>query len=121
MFTVLATDLLEPKEAALLAQNLALVPTNLLEESVEAAFSRAGLVVVHKDAIGTEWREHAEERTQPVSRDLLRLARLRRRRDHVVRGAGAQIYGHVESNLHWLVFQFLGKLLPTVYVLRAKA
>ncbi len=119
VYTVFATDRLEPKEAAsLFGQSLALVPANLVEENVEAAFSRAGLAIDLKDVIGTEWREHAEERTQPVSRDLLRLARLRRRRDAIVEQAGEDIYAHVESNLHWLVYVLLGKLLPTVYVLR---
>ncbi len=70
------------------------------------------------DVVGTEWREHLEERTQPVSRDLLRLARLRRDRQRIVEAAGEEIYRHIESNLHWGVFQFLGTLLPTVYVLR---
>jgi SAM-dependent methyltransferase len=121
VFTVFATDRLEPKEAALLAQSLAAVPANLVEEKVEAAFSRAGLEVAVKDTIGTEWREYAEERTQPVSRDLLRLARLRRQRDRVIQDAGPEIYGHIESNLHWLVYQYLGKLLPTIYVLRKAA
>jgi len=119
VFTVFATERLEPKEAALLlGQSLSLVPANLVEANVEAVFTRAGLTVVLEDAIGTEWREHGEERTQPVSRDLLRLARLRRQRDRIVEDAGEEIYGHVESNLHWLVYQFLGKLLPTIYVLR---
>jgi ubiquinone/menaquinone biosynthesis C-methylase UbiE len=119
VFTVFATDLLEPQEAAmLLGQNLALVPENLVKANVEAAFSGAGLVVVVEDEIGTDWREYAEERTQPVSRDLLRLARLRRQRDRIVEEAGEAIYGHIESNLHWGVYQFLGKLLPTLYVLR---
>jgi SAM-dependent methyltransferase len=118
LFTVFATERLEPKEAALLlGQSLSLAPASLVEENVEAAFSRAGLAVAHKEAIGTEWREHAEERTQPVSRDLLRLARLRRQRDRIVRDAGEDIYGHIESNLHWGVYQLLGKLAPTVYVL----
>lgn len=117
VFTVFATDRLEPKEAALLAQSLAVVPTNLVEAKVEAAFSRAGLDVARKDVIGTEWREYAEERTRPVSRDLLRLARLRRQRDRIVEDAGEEIYGHIESSLHWGVYQFLGKLLPTIYVL----
>ena len=53
-----------------------------------------------------------------IARDLLRLARLRRQRDAIVEQAGEEIYGHIESNLHWLVYQFLGKLLPTIYVLR---
>jgi ubiquinone/menaquinone biosynthesis C-methylase UbiE len=117
-YTVLAGDRLEPADAALLAQNLTLVAASMDEQNVEAAFARAGLTVERKDAIGTEWREHLEERTQPVSRDLLRLARLRRERDRIVETAGEEIYGHIESNLHWGVYQLLGKLLPTVYVLR---
>jgi SAM-dependent methyltransferase len=122
VFTVFATDRLEPNEAALLlGQNLALVPANLVKEKVEGAFSRAGLEIVLEDEIGTEWREYAEERTQPVSRELLRLARLRRQRDRIVEDAGEDIYAHIESNLHWLVYQFLGKLLPTIYVLRKSA
>jgi Methylase involved in ubiquinone/menaquinone biosynthesis len=118
VFTVFATDRLEPKEAALLAQSLAVVPANLVEEQVEEAFRRAGLAVARKEVIGTEWREYAEERTRPTSRDLLRLARLRRERDRIIQDAGEEIYGHIESNLHWLVYQFLGKLQPTIYVLR---
>jgi len=119
VYTVFATDRLEPKEADLLfGQSLAIVPANLVEENVEAAFRRARLGVVVKDVVGTEWREYAEERTRPVSRDVLRLARLRRQRHRIVEHAGEEIYGHIESNLHWLVYQFLGKLLPTIYVLR---
>jgi SAM-dependent methyltransferase len=118
VFTVFATDRLEPGEAALLAQNLAVVPANLDEDMVEGAFGRAGLAVALKEAIGTEWREYAEERTRPASQDLLRLARLRRRHDRIVQDSGEEIYRHIESNLHWLVYQFLGKLLPTIYVLR---
>lgn len=119
VYTVFVTDRLEPKEASLLlGQNLALVPANLVEENVEAAFDQAGLTVALKDVVATEWREYAEERTQPVSRDLLRLARLRRQREAIVEQAGEEIYGHIESNLHWLVYVFLGKLLPTIYVLR---
>jgi ubiquinone/menaquinone biosynthesis C-methylase UbiE len=119
VFTVLATDRLEPKEAQLLlGQNLAIVAENMAEERVEGAFRRAGLEIIVKDEIGTEWREHAEERSQPASRALLRLARLRRQRAGIIEQAGADIYAHVESNLHWLVYQLLGKLLPVIYVVR---
>lgn len=118
VFTVFATERLEPLEAAmLLEQNLAVVPANLNEEKVEAALIRAGLSVSIKDVVGTEWREFGEERTQPASRDLVRLARLRRQRDEIVEQAGEDIYGHVESNLHWSAYQLLGKLQPTIYVL----
>jgi ubiquinone/menaquinone biosynthesis C-methylase UbiE len=118
VFTVFATDRLEPKEAAMLGQSLAVVPANLNEQAVKAAFSRAGFAVAVEDVIGAEWREYAEERTQRVSRDLLRLARLRRQRERIVTAAGEDIYGHIESTLHWLVYQFLGKLVPTIFVLR---
>jgi SAM-dependent methyltransferase len=67
-YTVLAGDRLEPGDAALLAQNLTLVAASMDEENVEGAFARAGLTIERKDSIGTEWREHLEERTQPVSR-----------------------------------------------------
>jgi hypothetical protein len=68
--------------------------------------------------VATEWREYAEERMRPASRALLQLARLRRQRDAIVADHGEDIYRHVEANLHWEVFQFLGKLLPVVFVLR---
>lgn len=53
-----------------------------------------------------------------MSRALLRLSRLRRQRDALVERFGQDIYDHVEANLHWEAFQFLGKLLPTVYILK---
>lgn len=119
VFTVFATDLLEPQERQLVVgQNLTLVEANLDAAKVENAFARAGLVVELKEVIGTEWREHAEERTPVTSRDLLRLARLRRLRAEIVAAVGEELYGHLESNLHWSAYQFLGKLAPTIYVLR---
>lgn len=119
VFTVFATDLLEPHERRLVVgQNLTLVEANLDPEHVEAAFGKAGLHIELKDDIGTEWREHIEERTQVTSRDLLRLARLRRQRDEIIAVVGEELYGHLESNLHWSTYQFLGKLAPTVYLLR---
>jgi SAM-dependent methyltransferase len=118
VFTVFATDRLEPKEASLIAQNLTLVPENLDQKNVENSFRQAGLAIELTDVLGTEWREYSEERTKPVSRDLLRLARLRRQRDQIVEQAGEEIYRHIESTCSWGVYQFLGKLVPTIYVLR---
>jgi SAM-dependent methyltransferase len=118
VYTTVATDLLEPGEAAMLEHHLGNVEANLVESNIEAAFGAAGLRIEDKDVIGTEWREHAEERTQPVSKALLRLARLRRQRESVVASHGEDIYHHVEANLHWEVFQLLGKLRSIVYVLK---
>lgn len=120
VFTTTATELLEPSEWAVLNGHLGNVASNLVESTVEGAFAAAGLVIEDKDVIGTEWREYAEERTHPASTALLRLARLRRTRDSVVAAHGSDVYRHVEANLHWELFQFLGKLQPTVYVLRRR-
>lgn len=117
VYTVFATDLLEPKEHAMLNRLLGNVADNLVEGNVEAAFETAGLAVERKNVIGTEWREHAEERTHPASRALLRLSRLRRQREAVIGTHGQDIYDHVQANLHWETYILLGKLRPTLYVL----
>jgi 2-polyprenyl-6-hydroxyphenyl methylase/3-demethylubiquinone-9 3-methyltransferase len=118
VYTTFTTELLFPQEAELLNRHLGNVPANLVERNVEEAFARAGLAIEHKDVIGTEWREYAEERgTGPTSRALLRLSRLRRRQEALLEELGRDLYEHVEANLHWEVLQFLGKLVPTVYIL----
>jgi len=52
-----------------------------------------------------------------VSKALLQLSRLRRLRDEIVSAHGQDVYDHIEANLHWEVFIFLGKLEPVIYVL----
>lgn len=121
VYTTFVTDRLTAPEAEMMNRHLGNIPGNLVEANVEQGFARAGLAIEQKNVIGTEWREHVEERTGTVSRALLRLSRLRRRRDVLVRRFGEDIYDHVEASLHWEMFQFLGKLLPTVYVLRRES
>ncbi|HMJ77707.1 MAG TPA: class I SAM-dependent methyltransferase [Iamia sp.] len=117
VYATFATDLLDGRDAEMLHRHLGNVPENLDRRVVEAASARAGLPIERTVEIGTEWREHAEEQTQPVSRALLRLARLRRQRDAVIADHGRDVYDHVEANLHWEAFQLLGKLEPVVFVL----
>ena len=78
------------------------------------------MAIERKDVVGTEYKEYAEERTQPASRTLVadrapastpKVGRREPRRGHLQ---------HVEANLHWEVVQFLGKLQPTVYVLKQR-
>jgi SAM-dependent methyltransferase len=120
VYTVFVTDLLAPQEFELLERHMGTVSSNLDERHVEEAFDSAGLAIERKEAIGTEYKEYTEERTQPASRTLLRIARLRRLRTSLIESHGEDIYNHVEANLHWELFQFLGKLQPTVYVLRRR-
>lgn len=120
VFTTVATARLTAEDAVLLGHHLGNVPENLSRDAVEAAFPAAGLQLAATYEIGTEWREWEEERSQPVSIALLRLARLRRDHARFVAAHGEEIVAHVEANLHWEAYQFLGKLLPIVYVLRPK-
>lgn len=120
IFTIVTTDRLEPREAAMLNRHLGNIAENLSRPRLTTCFANAGLAIEDVHEIGTEWREYAEERTQPASQALLRLARLRRQQDSVVARHGQDIYDHVQANLHWEVYQFLGKLLPTVFVLRRR-
>lgn len=119
VYTTVATELLSVEDAAMMRRHLGNVDGNLDRSAIELAFSRSGLAIERLHVIGAEWREFAEERTQPASRALLRLSRLRRQRDEITAAHGRDIYEHIEANLHWDVFQFLGKLEPLVYVLRA--
>jgi SAM-dependent methyltransferase len=120
IYTVFATDLLEPNEAAILNRSLGNVAANLDVAYMERSFAEADLAIERKEVIGTEWREYQEERTQPASRALLRLARLRRQRDTIVAAHGQEIYDHVQATQHWEPLQLLGKLEPVVYVLRRR-
>jgi ubiquinone/menaquinone biosynthesis C-methylase UbiE len=120
VYTTVATELLEGRDAEMMRRHLGNVEGNLDAGNLEEAFRRAGLVIERKVAIGTEWREYVEERTKISSRKLLQLARLRRQREEIIEVHGQDIYEHVEANLHWELFQFLGKLMPRVYVLVRK-
>jgi cyclopropane fatty-acyl-phospholipid synthase-like methyltransferase len=117
-FTTVSTDRLTSDDRELLGQHLGNVSVNLDRFALERAFEQSGLVTEAVHVIGTEWIEYAEERTRPASRALLRLARLRRQRAGIIASHGEDIHDHVEANLHWEIFQFLGKLEPRIYVLR---
>jgi ubiquinone/menaquinone biosynthesis C-methylase UbiE len=118
IYTVFATPRLEPREAEAINQPLGNVLRNLDRATVEAAFRQAGFSIESADEIGTEFREYEEERSQPVSDSLLRIARLRRRSAEVVDRFGSDKYHLWEASLQWLAYLLLGKLEPVAYVLR---
>jgi SAM-dependent methyltransferase len=117
VYTNFATELLEPEEARRLNAPLGNVAENFDEAVVDAAFAKAGLQIVTKDVIATEWREYEEERDRPVSQDLLYLARLRRMRTEFVAQHGLDRFELTEASLQWRPYQLLGKLKPVLYVL----
>ena len=116
-YATLATDLLEPREAAELADALAL--TTIDGDRIEAAAAAAGLELVRKDELGGEWRERMiEDGDWDAGDTLLRLSRLGRRRDGLVAEFGAAAVDAYVGGHLWGVYQLLGKLCPTVYVWR---
>ncbi|WP_176522763.1 class I SAM-dependent methyltransferase [Blastococcus aggregatus] len=117
VFTVLDNGL-TTSDRELLAHHRGVVPANMDSARLMAIYAESGLLLEQTIEIGTRWREHAEERTQPVSRKLLQLARLRRQRDELTTTYGPDDVAHVEANLHWELWQFLGLTLPSVHVLR---
>lgn len=105
-------------ETTLIHEPLGNVVGNLVEANLNRAFADHGLVVAQKRTIGTEWREFMEEEHAIVSRDLQRLARLRRQQDRIVENYGDQAYRTAQASLQWAVHQFLGRFVPVIYVLK---
>ncbi len=116
-YVTLATDRLEPREAAELAGAMALAPGSTTPEAIEAAAADAGLAVRSVERLGSEWRERMiEDGAWDPAQDLLRLARLRRRERELVDAHGAATVAAETGGRLWGIYQLLGKLCPTVYV-----
>ena len=116
-YVTLPTERLEPREAAALADALVLTRDGWDARRLEAAAQEAGFVTREVHRIGSEWRERRiEDGDWNPAEDLLRTARLNRRRQELVAGYGSAAVDAAEANLVWGMYQLLGKLCPTVYV-----
>jgi hypothetical protein len=116
-YVTLATDRLEPREAAEIAELAAIAPESFTVARIEAAAAEAGLVTRRVERIGSEWRERMiEEGDVDTATGLLSIARLDRRRPELVDRYGAQAVDVARNGFVWGVYQMLGKLEPTVYV-----
>jgi len=118
IYAMFATDLLTEEEAAALWPPLATVPENMDRAFFERALESAGLSVMEADVLGSEWREHGEETDSRItSKQLLRIARIRRNRERLAGKYGEKSVASELANCHWGVYQVLGKLSATVYTL----
>lgn len=120
-YTNILNGPIDSVETLTIHEPLGNVVTNLVEPDLETAFDAAGFAIRAKHLIGTEWREYLEEHDQVVSRELLRLARLRRDQDRIVERYGRDAYRTAEASLQWGVHQFLGRFIPVIYVLGPKS
>lgn len=116
-YVTVATPRLEPLEADELTRAVALVSDSFRPQALEQSARAAGLRLVSVDRVGSEWRERMlEDGSWDVARDLLELARLRRR-EHELKGVhGETAVGAAAGDRLWGVYQLLGKLCPTIYV-----
>jgi ubiquinone/menaquinone biosynthesis C-methylase UbiE len=121
LYQTFATGLLEPKEAARLFQALAIVHDNMACDYFDQAARRAGFETIQKDKIDSEWRENGlENGWGSLDEALLRLARMRRLEDDLVRDYGRGFYEAAYADSLWNVYQVLGKLCSIVHVLKRR-
>lgn len=120
VYQTFATRLLEPAEARRIFDAFAIVAENMRPAYFERCVADAGFTIVERDAVGGEWRERWEaDGTRKTSEGLMRASRLIRGRDAIVERFGQQAYDFAVADQLWGVYQMIGKLCPTIYVLRA--
>lgn len=121
VYSTVATARLAAEEAAELYPHHGIVEANMDQARVEGWFAAAGFGIARRDVIGSEWREWGEEHGNPefpVAADMLRIARLLRDRDAFVERFGAANTDVALAASLWGPYQLLGKLQPTLWVLR---
>ena len=114
---VFATDLLEPKEATVVAANTATVPESLDAARFEEEVAGARFTIESLDLIGSEWYEASQE-SGDAANYLLQISRLRRAEDELVQELGETAYRTMYGNALWGVYLLIGKLETRLYVLR---
>ncbi len=118
VYQTFATAELAPNEATRLFQSMAIVPSNMAPAFFEATAQQAGFVISTHDVVDSEWRENwAESGYRDPGKDLLAIARLRRREADLVARFGRAQYEASYGGTLWGVYQFLGKLRPQIYLL----
>lgn len=119
-FTTFGTALLEPGDRARLCLPLAAVEQNLSVETIEAAATQAGLQIVEREWLGSEWREWREESgDHRTSQQLLQCAHMLRDRERLIGEIGRVRYEMELANALWGIYTMIGKLSPAVHVFRA--
>jgi ubiquinone/menaquinone biosynthesis C-methylase UbiE len=121
VYTTVATGRMELKEAVWLYASFGLVPESMDEPVVKAAFQAAGFQMHSKEPLGSELMEWVEEHEGRASRELMRLARMLRKQEYYQELLGARKYEVALANYHWALYILLGKLSPTLYILRKSA
>jgi ubiquinone/menaquinone biosynthesis C-methylase UbiE len=122
VYQTFAETACEPEEARRLFAASASVAENMSAPFFETSARKAGLEIVSTEQLRGEWRERMiEDGAWDVAADLLALSRLHRRERDAVEEYGRARVEAARGGLLWGVYQLLGKLCPTIYVLRRPA
>jgi SAM-dependent methyltransferase len=117
VYSMFATDWLEPREAERLWRPLDVVASSTDPSVMEAALSAAGFTIDRRVIIGSDWGEHAQETTGKPGRLLLHAARLLREPDRYIERFGRAAYDIRLADCLWHVYAMVGKLERRAYVL----
>jgi ubiquinone/menaquinone biosynthesis C-methylase UbiE len=117
VYTTLATELLEPQEANRITAPLGVVLKNLDQTYIEQIFVEAGLQIALCEMLDSEPVEFLEEQHGRYSKELMRLARMRRRKTQLTALFGQARYETTLALYHWNIYQLLGKLSQAIYIL----
>jgi SAM-dependent methyltransferase len=119
VYQTFATEAMEPREADRLYRSMAIVPENMDDRRFETIAGEHGFTIEAKEIVDSEWRERsAEDGSREALDGLLRVARIRRNRAALVAGFGEERVEAAWGDHLWGIYQYLGKLRPTVYLLR---
>jgi SAM-dependent methyltransferase len=118
LYAAFTTSRLEPREHAHLVTSLEQSAASMDQPTVEAAIAAAGLQVLRRDQIGSEFFEwRLEHDSAHLTADLLRIARMTRMRDRFEANLGPPWYERTLAFAQWGLYIVLGKLKPVVYAL----
>jgi SAM-dependent methyltransferase len=120
-WVTMETELMEPREAERLYAPLAIQPGSVSRQRLEASFQAAGFAVSRNEELGSELIEFYEERDGRASRELMRIARMRRTREALIAEWGQTRYDTANALYHWIVYHLLGKLSSGFYLLEKAA
>jgi ubiquinone/menaquinone biosynthesis C-methylase UbiE len=118
VYQTFSTELMEANEAAFIYETMGIVAQNQSDAFFESTARSVGFAIGEKDVVASEWREFWEEDgSRKTANQLLRIARMRRNRAELIPLLTETHYNIEIADCLWGVYQMIGKLRPTVYVL----
>ena len=117
VWITVATELMERREAERLYESLGIHAASMSQDNLEGAFAQAGFMVSRAEMWGSELMEFYEERGGRASRELMRLARMRRMRESLKAQWGSVKYDSAHALYQWAIYLLIGKLNSGFYIL----